>query len=191
MGEEEEPFKLKWPVKGRVLFFTFGWAFFKHFSLLYYYCFLIGNTLYFVCVCVCVLHWICFVCFENFCICDMLTWFFCLGIHFNTWIKNFIIKFLKYFWKAFSDYFRLLACSFLIKKHIWEILQIKAISLCALSGVMQFYWNFLSLQFVSDAQCGQHREDPVKKRIHSFLLPFSLYLLRSALCFAILLVLGI
>ena len=144
------------------------------------------------CVCVCVCFFFTLGMFwKLFCICDMLTWFFCLGIHFNTWIKNFIIKFLKYFWKAFSDYFRLLACSFLIRKHIWEILQIKAISLYALLGVMQFYWNFLSLQFVSDAQCGQHGEDPVKKRIHSFLLSFSIYLLRSALCFAILLVLGI
>ena len=35
---------------------------------------------------------------------------------------------------------------------------------------MQFYRNFLSPQFVSDVQCGQHGEDPVKKTIHSFFL---------------------
>ena len=129
--------QLKWPVKGRVLFFTFGWAFFKHFSLLYYYYFLIGNNIAF---CMCTffffLHGMCFVCFENcFVFVIRLHDFFALVYIFNTWLKNFIIiKFLKYFWKAFSDCFRLLAYSFLIRKHIWKILQIKAVSFRALSG---------------------------------------------------------
>ena len=46
--------------------------------------------------------------------------------------------------------------------------------------VIQFYQNFLFPQFVSDAWCGWHGEDPVKKRIHLFIFSFSTYLLRSA-----------